>query len=387
MKHYLLAIVAIMLALSGCTDTPDSPAGRGDIRAVHAVADVDRVSFLIEARQLEQIDFHDTGDFVTFDSLAYDFNFDFFDRALADTVRLGRTTVTVAPDTDYTLVLTGTSASPRVLTWQRPARRFETSDTVFELYVGHLAATVGNIDVYAGEPGFDPLAANPVLANVARQSVTDVVELELGTYEIAVTRAGDPTDLLFRSGEAPLVVPDTVLMTVHDSAGQNTGDLTVVLAGRTVRATLVDAAAPTLLRFANGVRSAGDVDVYLDAELTVPFASAVGFGAVTGLEAVPGNEVLTLTTTPAGDTGVTLTENELGFGAGRRRRYAGNDFDIGQHEAVVQRRQARHRQRVHRLRPAGSVHRGTRRGPDRGTAHLGGHTTRVQPRHGPVGAR
>jgi hypothetical protein len=313
MKHYLLAVVAMLVALSGCTDTPESPAGRGSIRAIHAADDIGTVTFLIEARQLEQLEFQRTGDFVVFDSLTYDFNFDFFDRALGDTVRLGRTSVSVEPDTNYTLVLSGSGAAPRVQTWERPDRRFSESDTVFELYVGHLATTVANIDVYVGEVGFDPLAATPVLANIARDSVTDVVEFELGVYEIVVTTAGDPADVLFRSGEAPLVVPDTVLMAVHDSAGENTGDLTVVLAGRSVRATLVDAAAPTLLRFANGVRSAGAVDVYLDGDFTMPFAAAVDFGVATALDAVPGNEIVTLATTPAGDPGVTLTEGELGF--------------------------------------------------------------------------
>ena len=69
-QRLLIAAAAIALALlSACTDTREAPAGVGNIRAFHAMADVGEVSFQIEARSLDTPEYLGASAFATFDSL------------------------------------------------------------------------------------------------------------------------------------------------------------------------------------------------------------------------------------------------------------------------------------------------------------------------------
>lgn len=323
-QRLTIAIACAALAmLSACTDSREAPAGRGSIRAVHAVADAGDVSFQIEAVTLNRAQYLDVTEYFDYDSLTYDFNFDYRSGLTGEVERLATTEISVAPATDYTLILTGSLAAPRIVEFEQPD--FEsTGDTdSVAAFAANLTNTANDIDLYIGAPGLDPSSVAPSAAAVARDAIVSMGDITAEEIQVVATPAGDPGTVLIRTEPATLVGDDRVFFALFDSADETTAPYLVLLWGENGSVQLVDDSAPVRLRFAHASASEGALDVFHEPEggpLTTPLFSGVAFEGVTApvtLAAADDVANIDVTVTAAGNAGSVLFEQTLAFADGR----------------------------------------------------------------------
>lgn len=128
------------------------------------------------------------------------------------------TAITFTANTNYTLLLTGGSGSPRrfvVLTDDPPA----CDNNVAVRAVN--AAAAGNVDVYVARKAADPLPAQPAAANVAPQATSGYVTRAADTTHVRVTAAGTTTPIM-ASTSGPLAPAPPPGSPARPAAGVNT---------------------------------------------------------------------------------------------------------------------------------------------------------------------
>ena len=309
------AALLIGLVVGACTESQDTPDGRGNVRAVHALSDVGTVAFLIEARGLADPVFQTITPYSTYDALQYDFNFDFISGLTSEIERLATTSIDVVKETNYTLILTGSGATPRIITVEQPISSFEADDTDLEVWFANLSGA-GNVDFYIGAAGFDPTAAMPLAAGLARDAFSETVSIEAAEVEIVVTIAGDATQEVFRSEAFTLFAQDTVMMNLFDAANTATGDYVVAIGGDRNGGRLVDQSAPTRVRLFHGVNGADAVDAFVDDETITPAVANLAFGEASMQVDIPeadDSTAITWNITTAGNVGTSLGTVEQSY--------------------------------------------------------------------------
>ncbi|MEL7296678.1 MAG: DUF4397 domain-containing protein [Pseudomonadota bacterium] len=314
LRRLFAALMAVLL-VSACTESQDTPDGRGNVRAVHALSDVSTVAFLIEERGLADPVFQTITPYSTYDALQYDFNFDFISGLTSETERLATTSIDVVRDTNYTLILTGSGASPRIITVAQPISTFAEEDTDLEVWFANLSGA-GTIDFYIGAAGFDPAAAMPLATGLARDAFSETVSIEAAEVEVVVTVAGDATQEVFRSEAFTLFSQDTVMVNLFDAANTATGDYVVALGGDRNGGRLVDQSAPTRVRLFHGVSGAGAVDAFIDDETTTPVFSNLAFGEASMLADIPeadDSTAITWNITATGNVGTSLGTTQQSY--------------------------------------------------------------------------
>ncbi|MEO0344771.1 MAG: DUF4397 domain-containing protein [Pseudomonadota bacterium] len=318
-----LLVLPGLLALTACTDTPDSPAGRGSVRAINVLPDTGAVQFQIEAVVLDTPDYLSTTAYFGYDSLTYDFNFDYASGLTDSTVRLATTELTVVPDTDYTFVLAGTQQAPRIITIDLPEYTTTGDIAVLEAFALNLSFTAGEVDFYIGAPGFDPAAATPLASSVGQERLVSLGNIAAEEVQIVVTPAGTPGTELLRSEAATLNGDDRIFVSLVDSAGEVTSSYAALLIGEVGSARLVDDNAPVRSQLAHAAQGEGAVDLYLEPEggaLATPVFAGIAFGDVTALVDIPVADdlaTLDLTLTAAGNPGAILEEVAAVFADGQ----------------------------------------------------------------------
>ena len=189
--------------------------------------------------------------------------------------------------------------------------------------VVHGAPSAPAVDVYVTAPNAALAGTTPTLANVPFKTISSVLQVAAGSYQIRVTAAGSK-DAVFDAGTVALAAgADLVLVAVD----QNIGASPISLIGLTT-----DAAAPRFeltdtraqLRAFHASPDAPNVDILVDNALAagnVPYLTAVGFVAVpSGARNVKVNAAGTSTTvinvTPTLAAGKAYTAYAVGFLAG-----------------------------------------------------------------------
>lgn len=320
----LIATAASALALlSACTDTREPPAGRGNIRAIHAVPDAGEVSFQIEGVSLARANYLTATSFFEYDSLTYDFNFDYNSGLTEGVERIATTEISVEPDIDYTLILTGSVAAPRIITFEQPDFVSTGNTDQVAAWAVNLSDTAGEIDLYVGAPDFDPASVAPSAAGVGRDDIVSMGDIAAEDIQVVATPAGDPATELIRTEPATLVGDDRVFFSLFDSANETTAPHLVLLTGENGTVQLLDDDAPVRLQFVHASASEGPLDVYHEPEgepLSAPLFANVPAGGVTPPVEFPAADdaaSIDLTVTAAGGPGAVLFEQTLAFANGR----------------------------------------------------------------------
>jgi hypothetical protein len=128
------------------------------------------------------------------------------------------TAITFTANTNYTLLLTGGSGSPRrfvVLTDDPPACNNNVAVRVVN------AGAPSNVDVYIARKAADPLPSQPSAANVAPQATSTYVTRAADTTHVRVTATGTTTPIM-ASASGPLSPAPQPGTPVRPAAGVNT---------------------------------------------------------------------------------------------------------------------------------------------------------------------
>ena len=215
---YRKAILIVMIALvtSACVESTRSVStGKGTIRALNAAVTTPSIAFLLEERLIGSAVYKESTLFREFDDLTYNANFDyqFFGDLMAS--RLATVPFDLVKDTDYLFIYTGSLAAPDTLVWERPIRAWEGSETVFELWFGHLSPQLGEVDIYFAAPDTAPVMgeARTTLSNGSRSSIVDMPQ---GDYEIIVTSKDDPADIIFQSATLTYGSVINIMVSIFD---------------------------------------------------------------------------------------------------------------------------------------------------------------------------
>lgn len=306
----LLALMLLGVFLAGCTESQRPTAtGEGTIRGVHAMPTAPGVIFLIEERALGTVSYKGSTGAETFDDLTYDFNFDVRLPGDAESRRLATQSLTVVPDTDYVFALTGSLDDPSIVLWETPERMWNGDETVLEISAGHLAPSVGDLDVYLAAPGTAPVAGD-ARGTLSFGDKLEPFEVEAGDYVLTLTTAGDPSDVLFRSTTHGLTERTSITYTVQDADPSITSTVSVQRASRNgSTSNVADARFPATRRFFHAAHGVTNVDVVADEDFNAPLVANLAFGTLSNDVAVPAGET-NFSFTQAGNPGSIVHEEE-----------------------------------------------------------------------------
>lgn len=270
LMRYKLAVLPLVaaLALGACGKESSLPqaTGKGNIRAINAIASAPEVAFLIEERSIGGVDFRDATSAEPYDDLEYTFNFEVFYSGDDVITRVASRFVDVVADMDYTLVLTGTLANASVVLWESPEREFTGSETVFEARFAHTSDSLGAADYYFATPGIAPVLGEEV-GTLSFGEVLSGIDFEGGDYVLTVTSSGNPGDVLFESDTNTYVAATQYTISMFDG-GANTFAPFVARSyangAVTATGTIPDASYPATAEFVNASLDLGTVDIYDD---------------------------------------------------------------------------------------------------------------------------
>jgi len=319
MKRHLLTLLAASAALAGCTGDSalPSPTGKGAIRAFNAIPGSPEVGFLIEERVLGGARYKSVVSGGEFDDFTYDFNFEVRFTGDTQSTRVATETVGIVADMDYTFVLSGDVTAPDVTVWENSRREFGETDTVFEVRFGHVAPTLGPVDVYLNMPGIAPVLGEKV-GTVAFGEILDPLDFEAQEYVITATAVDDPSTVLFQSDELEFGARLQLVFTLLDADENDIAPHLVVGVSSTGAASLFqDARFPGVVRFLHSAIDGGPVDIFDDEMLMNTVVTDHAFGDVTDPIERPFESDYTYT--PAGDPGVVLVEQSVLQSLGTRR--------------------------------------------------------------------
>ena len=317
---YRKAILIVMIALvtSACIEsTRPVSTGKGTIRALNAAVTTPSIAFLLEERLIGSAVYKESTLFREFDDLTYNANFDyqFFGDLMAS--RLATVPFDLVKDTDYLFIYTGSLAAPDTLVWERPIRAWEGSETVFELWFGHLSPQLGEVDIYFATPGTAPVLgeARTTLSNGSRSSIVDMPQ---GDYEIIVTSKDDPADIIFQSATLTYGSVINIMVSIFDPDPSITAPISVrLIAGTGASSEVADIGSPATLRVLQATIGNGPVDVYRAMDFSAPLIANVAFSEVSA-PADTDSATSTYPFTDAGNVGAVLAEEDFGVAAGKR---------------------------------------------------------------------
>jgi hypothetical protein len=324
---WLMLIAAAWL--SGCSNSNSddgSVTGKGSIRGIHAIPELGTVTFLIEETALGSLTYKAASGTAEYDDLNYDFNFDVLLPGDSEETRLATENVTVNAGTEYSFVLSGTLADPEIILWEQPGRDWaqeledaddaDTEVTVMEVSFGHLDTELGPVDVFFESPGTSPQSATP-LGTIEYGDQLPATELTEGDYQLVVTPSGEPTTILFASGEISLSAATSNLFTIMDSAGLTTADFAVRWVG--LGADLTDLFAESELSVVHAAFGTEALDIVVGDNFSNPLVSDLAY-AEWHESVVIDDEPINLIVTPTGNPGVFLAQKEIDVANGSYNR-------------------------------------------------------------------
>ena len=329
MRRFLLLIGCISaLALSACGEGSSLPVptGKGNVRALNAISTSPGISFLIEERLLGNVQYKDSTNTVFYDDFEYDFNFEaLFPDEIARR-RIATESVKVDADRGYTFVISGALASPDITVWENDVRSWGANDTTLLVQFGHAAESLGEVDVYFGPPGVDPVigAAIGTLSFLEQLPET---ELEAGDYVLTIaTAAGtgtvfDPATIIYTSGTLPIGARSSNLFTLLDADANDTAPLAVrAIDVSGVSLGVPDPRFPPTIQFQQASIALVPADIYSDEPPTLPIVTNQLFTELSEDISTPSGAT-PISYTATGNIGAPLYAQSTGVFPGTHNRF------------------------------------------------------------------
>jgi len=315
----LVVTIFVVTAASGCAESSRQQAtGKGNIRGINSIVTSPDVSFLIEERSLGTVAFKQTSGFSPFDDLSYLFNFDVVLPGTIIPTRLTSLLIDVVADQDYTVVLTGTIANPSSFVWDDTVREWDGTETVSEVTFAHLAASLGEVDVYFALPGTVPTLGQAI-GSLTNGNRLPLLEFAEGQYELILTPKDDPTTILYQSVPITSGSQTRPMLAIFDLDPSVTGNVAVNFIGSGgASSVLADVNFPPQIRTLHAAFGTENFEGYFDNDFTNIIFSDTAFQELSQYAEVT-MATTHLTLTPVGNSGAVLHEADLIISAGSKR--------------------------------------------------------------------
>lgn len=323
MKRTFLPLALLgALVLGACSSDSSLPeaTGKANFRAINAIPTSGEIGFLIEQRLIGSVSYQEGSVRTPYDDLEYTFNFDVLYPGETAARRVASQFIDVEADKNYTLLISGSLASPTISVWQDDEREFAETDTVFAAKFAHASASLGDLDYYFADPGITPALGNEV-ATLSNGEISAVIDFPAGDFVLIITTAGDPNDIVYTSNTTTIAARNTIIFTTFD--GDVSDPAPVFVRGISdfgADVALPDVNFPPTVQFVNASMDLGNVDIYDDETLTSQRVANHGFrDATADLNVTIGANIFYYT--PAGDTSAVTIEAPLTAFGGLRYRF------------------------------------------------------------------
>ena len=175
----------------------------------------------------------------------------------------------------------------------------------------HAATGLPAMDLYLAAPGVGIAGATPRGSFNVREQIAPRT-LPSGDYELWLTEAGNPANVLLASTSFTLPAGVTTTFIVAPETGLSTPQVSVVALQGT-SAVIFGRAAPSELRVINGATDMAPRDFAIGGQFSPPLFSAIPFAEPTAYATVP-LATQTINVTPVGNPGVLELNQELATG-------------------------------------------------------------------------
>ena len=330
MKRILVLLsctAALLLGACGKDSPLPKATGKASIRAVNAIQTSQEISFLIEERTLGSVTYAAATTSARYDDLDYTFNFEVFyvgDTALR---RVASQFIDFEANKDYTLLVSGTLASPTVTLWVGDERTFDEADTAFEARFAHAIESRGALDYYFADAAISPALGNQV-ATLSFGEISQPADFEAGDFVLTITTAGNPGDIVYVSDTSAIGAQGAFIFLPFDGTTNTTAPVVlgaINTAGNNF--SLPDPRFPPTIQFINGSMDLGTSDIYDDEMLTSQLVANHTYLDVSD-ELEIAAAANTFYYTPSGPpTTVTLEETLTAFNGSRYRIVAAGVAD------------------------------------------------------------
>jgi len=129
-------------------------------------------------------------------------------------------------------------------------------------------------------------------------------EVPPGVYELTITEAGNPANVLLKTQAFTLDAPLSSTLVLSPDAGEGIAPFDVVLLSPGGAITLVDPSLPAMVRALNGALDQVPRDVAFNGQFSPPLFSAAAFAAPTAYQPLAAAASVPVNVTPVGNPGV-----------------------------------------------------------------------------------
>ena len=207
----------------------------------------------------------------------------------------------VVKGTRYTFVFLESGGAVTHLILESPPAPGDTAKALVQPL--HASETVPRVDLYLEPSGTDISGATPWGTIGFKESLAPR-EVAPGIYELTVTEAGNPANVLLRTQPFTVDAPFLTTLVLSPDAGEGIAPLDVVLLNATGAITLVDPSLPAQVRALNGATDQAPRDVAFNNEFSPPLFSAAAFATPTAYLPLTAAAGIPVNVTPVGNPGV-----------------------------------------------------------------------------------
>ena len=197
MNRFWLPLLCAAAMITGACDSnsglPEAT-GKASVRAINAIRTSEEFSFLIEERLISSVAYGSSTAPARYDDLDYTFNIDVVYAGESESRRIASRFIDFEAEKDYTLLVSGSLASPTLTLWEGTERSFAAEDTVFEARFAHTAASLGALDYYFADPAVAPTLGDQV-ATLSFGEIAAAADFAAGDFVLTVTLADDPDSI------------------------------------------------------------------------------------------------------------------------------------------------------------------------------------------------
>jgi len=295
-------LVSAVLAVTGCEDGRENPPDASVVVA-NVAPGFQELGFRREQTSARTLAFRDA-QINQWDVDTYDFFIDERGLFVGDTPRFWTFRQELVADTDYTFVLTEVAGEVQPVVIANP----EPTATAAQIAALHAAPGLPAMDLYLEAPGVGIAGATRrgtfnVQGQIAAQTLPG------GEYELWLTEAGNPANVLLSSATITLAAATTSTFVVVPETGSGTTRLSVLML-QNGSAVIYDRNVTGELRVINAAEDTVPRDVAINGVFSPPLFSAAPFAEPTAYAPVAlGTQ--TLNVTPVGNPGVLELEMQI----------------------------------------------------------------------------
>jgi len=231
------------------------------------------------------------------------------------TMVIGPANLTLDATTQYIVIAEGAVANLAPVIFTRPVTPVASGQARVQVF--HAAPNAPAVDVYVTAPGASLSGAAP-LGSFSFKGTLGPASVAAGSYEIRVTVAGQPTQVVFDSGSVSLPAGADLLVAAEQNTGPGAAPITLAVtdsAGKNSQ--ILDVSTPATVRVIHDTADAPAVSVYANSDFMTPVVASLAFPNFTSyLPIFPASSVTSVQVTPAGNSGTVVINAPLTLNAG-----------------------------------------------------------------------